>query len=85
MGALNSNKQANNLLKARVAAITAKLPSNWKQIIASNHGKYNTLSGACLMDNVKRGKSADAELTGIMELVARGKMKIKIEYETIDA
>jgi hypothetical protein len=66
----NLRTSPNDLLKERVKVIKHLLPRNIRQTVIASFPKYNTREGVRLMDNVLTFRSADPQLTEIMEAIA---------------
>ena len=63
----------------RVKVIKPLLPKNLRAIIYANFPKYNTPSGAILINNVLMGRSSDVALTQILEQIARSNSSFQVQ------
>lgn len=62
--------------KKRVAKIREKLPVVYRKIIYQDYPQYNTAKGRKLINNVLDGRSADVNLTEILEKIVSGELKL---------
>lgn len=85
---IETRKKTSDELKARVKAIVPQLPTNYRAIILLHYREYNSVAGGQRIDNVKRQKSSDKELTEILEAIAAGELTLstkRTEFLQVDA
>jgi hypothetical protein len=70
-------REKKNLLFGRVRIIKESLPSNWRELVAKKSPKYDTIKGGTFLKNVYLCKTADEELTIILEEIAEQHRKEK--------